>query len=93
MLFRSAKAGLDVVGDALARALAPAVRVVSVAPGAVESSFVPGRGPDFATKMAQTTPLGRIGRPEDVAATVAALATSLRFVTGTRIVVDGGRHL
>jgi NAD(P)-dependent dehydrogenase (short-subunit alcohol dehydrogenase family) len=43
--------------------------------------------------MASTTPLGRIGKPEDVAATVEALATTLRFVTGTRIVVDGGRHL
>ncbi|WP_076997580.1 SDR family NAD(P)-dependent oxidoreductase [Variovorax sp. KK3] len=93
LAYVAAKAGLDVVGDALARALAPAVRVVSVSPGAVESGFVPGRGDDFKAKMAQTTPLGRIGRPDDVAATVEALATTLRFVTGTRIVVDGGRHL
>lgn len=93
LAYVAAKAGLDVVGDALAKALAPAVRVVSVSPGAVESAFVPGRGEDFKTKMASTTPLGRIGQPEDVAATVEALATTLRFVTGTRIVVDGGRHL
>jgi len=64
-----------------------------VSPGAVESGFVPGRGAEFANKMASTTPLGRIGQPEDVAATVEALATTMRFVTGTRIVVDGGRHL
>jgi NAD(P)-dependent dehydrogenase (short-subunit alcohol dehydrogenase family) len=93
LAYVAAKAGLDVVGDALAKALAPAVRVVSVSPGAVESGFVPGRGAEFADKMAATTPLGRIGRPEDVAATIEALATTLRFVTGTRIVVDGGRHL
>ena len=93
LAYVAAKAGLDVVGDALAKALAPAVRVVSVSPGAVESAFVPGRGEDFKAKMASTTPLGRIGLPEDVAATVEALATTLRFVTGTRIVVDGGRHL
>ena len=93
LAYVAAKAGLDVVGDALAKALAPAVRVVSVSPGAVESGFVPGRGADFADKMAGSTPLGRIGLPEDVAATVEALATTLRFVTGTRIVVDGGRHL
>ncbi|HWT21118.1 MAG TPA: SDR family oxidoreductase, partial [Variovorax sp.] len=43
--------------------------------------------------MASTTPLGRIGKPDDVAAAVEALATTMRFVTGTRIVVDGGRHL
>jgi len=93
LAYVAAKAGLDVVGDALAKALAPAVRVVSVSPGAVESGFVPGRGDDFKAKMATSTPLGRIGLPEDVAATVEALATTLRFVTGTRIVVDGGRHL
>ncbi|VTU13828.1 SDR family NAD(P)-dependent oxidoreductase [Variovorax sp. RA8] len=93
LAYVAAKAGLDVVGDALAKALAPAVRVVSVSPGAVESGFVAGRGEDFKAKMATTTPLGRIGKPEDVAATVEALATTLRFVTGTRIVVDGGRHL
>lgn len=93
LAYVAAKAGLDVVGDALAKALAPVVRVVSVSPGAVESAFVPGRGDDFKTKMATTTPLGRIGLPDDVAATVEALATTLRFVTGTRIVVDGGRHL
>lgn len=93
LAYVAAKAGLDVVGDALAKVLAPQVRVVSVSPGAVESGFVPGRGADFSDKMATTTPLGRIGLPQDVAATVEALATTLRFVTGTRIVVDGGRHL
>lgn len=93
LAYVAAKAGLDVVGDALAKALAPAVRVVSVSPGAVESTFVPGRGEQFKAQMASSTPLGRIGLPEDVAATVEALATTLRFVTGTRIVVDGGRHL
>lgn len=93
LAYVAAKAGLDVVGDALAKALAPTVRVVSVSPGAVESGFVPGRGADFNAKAASTTPLGRVGLPDDVAAAVEALATTLRFVTGTRLVVDGGRHL
>jgi 3-oxoacyl-[acyl-carrier protein] reductase len=93
LAYVAAKAGIDVVGDALAKAFAPAVRVVSVSPGAVESTFVPGRGADFNEKMAATTPLRRVGSPQDVAAAVEALATTLRFVTGTRIVVDGGRHL
>jgi 3-oxoacyl-[acyl-carrier protein] reductase len=93
LAYVAAKAGLDVVGDALAKALAPAVRVVSVSPGAVQSDFVPGRGEAFAQTMARTTPLGRIGQPDDVAAAIEALATTLRFVTGTRLVVDGGRHL
>src|SRR5690606_25627224 len=93
LAYVAAKAGLDVVGDALAKALAPAVRVVSVSAGVVASGFVPGRGADFNAKTASTTPLGRIGQPDDVAAAVEALATTLRFVTGTRLVIDGGRHL
>jgi NAD(P)-dependent dehydrogenase (short-subunit alcohol dehydrogenase family) len=93
LAYVAAKAGLDVVGDALARALAPTVRVVSVSPGVVDSSFVPGRGADFNEKAAASIPLRRIGTVDDVAAAVQALATTLRYVTGTRLVIDGGRHL
>ncbi|TFZ04988.1 SDR family NAD(P)-dependent oxidoreductase [Ramlibacter rhizophilus] len=93
LAYVAAKAGVDIVGEALAKALAPAVRVVSVSPGVVASGFVPGRGADFNARTAATTPLGRVGQPDDVAAAIEALATTLRFVTGTRLVVDGGRHL
>jgi NAD(P)-dependent dehydrogenase (short-subunit alcohol dehydrogenase family) len=54
---------------------------------------VPGRGADFNEKVASTIPLRRIGTVDDVAAVVQACATTMRYVTGTRIVVDGGRHL
>jgi len=93
LAYVAAKAGVDVVGDALARALAPAVRVIAVSPGVVDSGFVPGRGPDFNAKAAATMPLRRVGTADDVAAAVQACATTLRYATGTRIVVDGGRHL
>jgi len=93
LAYSAAKAGIDVVGDALARALAPQVRVISVSPGVVDSSFVPGRGADFNAKAAATMPLRRVGTADDVAAAVQACATTLRYATGTRIVVDGGRHL
>jgi NAD(P)-dependent dehydrogenase (short-subunit alcohol dehydrogenase family) len=93
LAYVGAKAALDVVGDALAKALAPAVRVVSISPGVVASGFVPGRGAEFNAKSAETTPLKRVGQPDDVAAAIEALATTMRFVTGTRIVIDGGRHL
>lgn len=89
----AAKASVDVVGDALARALAPTVRVLSVSPGVVDSGFVPGRGGDFNAKAAASIPLQRVGTVDDVAAAVQACATTLRYATGTRIVVDGGRHL
>jgi NAD(P)-dependent dehydrogenase (short-subunit alcohol dehydrogenase family) len=70
----------------LARALAPEVRVCGVAPGSV--AVEPGQE----ERRAAETLLGRIGSPEDVADAVAYLA-SADFVTGTTIVVDGGRLL
>jgi len=93
LAYAASKAGLDVMAKGLAKALAPEVRVLSVSPGAVESSFVPGRGADFNAKTAATTPLRRVGLPEDVAAAVEACATTLRFSTGNVIVIDGGRSL
>ncbi|MFK4444837.1 3-oxoacyl-[acyl-carrier protein] reductase [Caballeronia udeis] len=89
----AAKAGLDVMAASLARALAPRIRVLNVSPGVVDTSFVPGRGADFNDKVAATTPLGRIGTPDDIAAAIEAFATHLTFSTGVTIVVDGGRRL
>ena len=89
----AAKAGIDVMTKSLARALAPEVRVMGVAPGVVDTNFVPDRGSDFNTKAAAATPLRRIATPNDVAEAVLACATSLRFSTGTTMVVDGGRSL
>jgi NAD(P)-dependent dehydrogenase (short-subunit alcohol dehydrogenase family) len=93
LAYVAAKAGVDVLGKALARSLAPAVRVLTVSPGVVESGFVPGRGSDFNDKAAASTPLKRIGQPDDVAAAIEACATTLRFATGQTLVVDGGRAL
>jgi NAD(P)-dependent dehydrogenase (short-subunit alcohol dehydrogenase family) len=89
----AAKAGMDVMGMALARVLAPEIRVLSVSPGVVDTDFVPGRDHGAREKTAATTPLKRLCTPQDVAATVLACATTLRFSTGSVIQVDGGRHL
>ncbi|MDB5776134.1 MAG: short-chain dehydrogenase/reductase [Herbaspirillum sp.] len=87
------KAGLDIMAVSLGRALAPEVRVLNVAPGVVDTAFVPGRDQAWNDKQAATTPLKRIGTPEDIAAAVEACATTLKFATGTTIQVDGGRRL
>jgi 3-oxoacyl-[acyl-carrier protein] reductase len=89
----AAKAGIDVMTKSLARVLAPEIRVLAVAPGVVDTAFVPGRSADFNEKVAAATPLKRIGRSEDIAAAILACATQLTFSTGTTIVVDGGRAL
>ena len=87
------KAGIDVMTKSLARVLAPEVRVLAVAPGVVDTGFVPGRGADFNTKTAATTPLQRIATADDIASAILACATQLGFATGTTLVVDGGRSL
>lgn len=89
----AAKAGIDAMTKSLARVLAPAVRVMGVAPGVVDTGFVPGRGAEFNAKTALATPLKRVATADDVAEAVIACATSLRFATGTTLVIDGGRSL
>lgn len=89
----AAKAGIDVMTKALARVMAPEVRVLAVSPGVVDTQFVPGRGLDFNDKVAGSTPLRRIGNVEDIAAAITACATHLGFSTGHIVQVDGGRAL
>ena len=89
----AAKAGIDVMTKALARVLAPEIRVLAVAPGVVDTGFVPGRHVDFNDKVAASTPLKRIGSAEDIAAAITACATMLGYSTGHTIQVDGGRAL
>lgn len=84
------KAGVVQLTRALARMLAPAIRVCGIAPGAV---LLPDDWDENdADKIAGTTPLRRIGSPDDVAS---ALLFLLRadYVTGETIIVDGGRHV
>ena len=72
--------------NVLARAFAPDVRVCGIAPGPV--AVEPGQE----ERRAAETLLGRVGTPDDVAGAVLYLAQA-RFVTGTSLVVDGGRLL
>ena len=93
LAYAAAKAGVDLLTKALGKALAPHIRVIAVSPGVVDSSFVPGRGAEFNEKAAATIPLQRIGHVDDTAAAIEACATTMRFATGSRFVVDGGRSL
>jgi 3-oxoacyl-[acyl-carrier protein] reductase len=77
----------------LARALAPRIRVVSVAPGLVDTEFVKSLDQAWRDEQAARSPLGRLGTPQEVAAAVAAVITTLTFTTGTIVAVDGGRML
>ena len=83
------KAGVVMLTHGLARALAPDIAVNAVAPGAV---LLPDDW-DAATRahFAETTPLKRLGSAEDVVSAVRFLLEGTDYVTGTVLVVDGGR--
>lgn len=93
LAYAAAKAGIDALTKGLAKTLAPHTRVLAVAPGVVDTSFVPGRDVGFNAKTGASIPLRRVGTADDVAAAIAACCTSLRYATGSIFVADGGRHL
>jgi 3-oxoacyl-[acyl-carrier protein] reductase len=90
-LFAAVKGGVLAFSKSLARSLAPAVRVNVLCPGWIETSFGEQADPDFHRSVAQDTPLGRWGSPEDVAGAAVYLASpEAAFVTGQAINVNGG---
>lgn len=89
----ASKAALDSLTMTLARALAPAIRVVSLSPGWVEGEYAERAPPAYLDEQRARTPLGRIASPADVADALYAVAVHLRFTTGTIVPVDGGRPL
>lgn len=89
----ASKAAVDNLTKSLGRALAPAIRVVSVAPGLVDTEFVQSLDVSWRDQQADRTPLKRLADPDEVAQAVIAAATTLSFMTGAVIPVDGGRPL
>ncbi len=78
----------------LAVELGPAnIRVNAIAPGLIKTDFAKAlwENPDMLARFERSTPLGRIGEPDDIAGLAAFLASSgARYLTGQVIVVDGG---
>lgn len=92
--YAATKAGVLGLVRGLARELAPAVAVNAICPGAIDTerthdTFVP-----HMQRIIDTTPLGRVGTPEDIAVVVAFLATMEPcFMTGEVLDVDGGANI
>jgi 3-oxoacyl-[acyl-carrier protein] reductase len=90
-LFSAVKAGVLGFSKSFARAVAPDVRVNVLCPGWIETAFGAGADPEFHRAVADATPLGRWGTPEDVAGAAVWLASpAAAFVTGQAINVNGG---
>jgi 3-oxoacyl-[acyl-carrier protein] reductase len=90
-LFAAVKGGVLAFSKSIARRLAPEVRVNVLCPGWIETRFAEEADRDFHRSVAEGTPLGRWGRPQDVAAAALYLASpDAAFLTGQAINVNGG---
>lgn len=90
--YSAAKAGLIGFTKALAREVAPfGITVNAVAPGLIDTDMTRAMDEKYREKLIERIPLGRMGKPEDVAWAVAFLASShSSYITGQTLVVDGG---
>jgi pteridine reductase len=91
-VYSVAKAGLAALTRSLALELAPAVRVNGVAPGAIAWPEDGQLDAAERSRILATTPLARLGAPEDIAQAVHFLACA-PYVTGQIVAVDGGRSI
>lgn len=90
--YSTAKAGLIGMTRALAKEVGRAgITVNAVAPGVIETDMLQNLSPEERAELAEATPVGRLGSPEDVAGVIVYLASAAgAFVTGQVIGADGG---
>jgi len=93
--YSASKGGINALTMGFARQLAPLnINVNAVCPGTTETPITREFTPEALEKLYSRVPLGRLGKPEDVAAAVAYLASDdAAFVTGVLLDVNGGMYM
>jgi NAD(P)-dependent dehydrogenase (short-subunit alcohol dehydrogenase family) len=95
--YTASKGALNSLTLALARSQAPDIRVNAVCPGIIDTRWMRNavgieNYPALERRVSESTPLGRVATPDDVASAVVWLAEGADFVTGELLTVDGGLH-
>jgi len=95
MNYAAAKAGVEGMTRALAREIGSRnITVNSVAPGFIDTDMTKGLGEEQHAALLTQIPLARLGKPEDIAAAVAFLASpQAAYITGTTLHVNGGMYM
>ncbi|MEX6506178.1 glucose 1-dehydrogenase [Jiella sp. M17.18] len=92
--YTASKAGLSMMAKTLAQEAAPhGVRVLNIAPGAIQTPINQSvwEDPEGYKDLLSKIPLGRVGKPEDIAGMAVVLASNVAgYITGTTIFIDGG---
>jgi NAD(P)-dependent dehydrogenase (short-subunit alcohol dehydrogenase family) len=95
--YAASKAAVAALTASAALEYAPSIRVNAVSPGMIRTTMTEPMFeffPEQVERFERTTPVGRVGEPEDIADVVVFLCSDLaRFITGQNIVVDGGLTL
>lgn len=94
-VYSATKAGLQCFARSLAKEVGPSgVRVNCIAPGCIETDMMAVYSDEEKQALAEDTPLGRLGTPQDIAAAAAFLMSpEASFITGQTLTVDGGFSL
>ena len=93
IIYCASKAAVDTMTKSLARALAPKIRVVALAPGWVNGEYAKTAPAHYIQEQINKTPLGRIAEADDVGKALIAIINNFTFSTGCIFPVDGGRPL
>ena len=95
MAYSASKGGINAITMGMARQLAKFhINVNAVCPGTTETPITKAFSDEAMARLLTRIPLGRLGKPEDMAAAVAFLASDdAAFITGHMLDVNGGMHM
>lgn len=91
--YATAKGGVIALTKSLAIELAPKTRVNTVSPGLIDTAMMKGMSDEKRQSMINTTPLKRLGQPDEIADVITFLCSSAAsYITGENIHVNGGLY-